>query len=147
MNDKTFSKHKILVETMIFYKNVTKFIEYSMRPSSLFTVSDLFFLFYLEDNKSATYYQLSQSLPYNSSYISKTIKKLESKGFIIRESISNKKVIRLSSVAIEALALRSDEKESFLKLLDENGLSIEELRSFFFTMIKFSKILSNTCEG
>jgi len=147
MNDKTFSEHKILVETMIFYKNVTRFMEYSMGPTSQFTVSDLFFLFYLEEKKSATYYQLSQSLPYNSSYISKTIKKMESKGFIIRESISNKKIIKLSEIALKTLDLRPGGREEFLTFLNENGLTVKELREFFFTMSKFSKILSNTCEG
>ncbi|UUV18353.1 hypothetical protein NRK67_13820 [Fusobacteria bacterium ZRK30] len=71
---------------------------------------------------------------------------MESKGFIIRESISNKKIIKLSEIALKTLDLRPGGREEFLTFLNENGLTVEELRGFFFTMNKFSKILSNTCE-
>lgn len=141
------SKHKMLVESMIFYKNLNKFMEHNLAHDSQFSVSDLFFLFYLEDKKSATYYQLSQSLPYNNSYISKTIKKMEAKGFIVREAISNKKVIKLTEIALETLSLREEKKDDILKIFENNGMTVEELRTFFLTMTKFSKILSNFHEN
>jgi len=117
-----------------------------MDERSEFSVTDLFFLFYLEDKKNPTYYQVSRDLPYNSSYISKTIKKLESKNFVTRETVENKKIIKLTPVAERALETRIDKKENFLEYLGEKGVSREEVISFFSTMNKFSSILAGTEE-
>lgn len=145
MNEKSFSRHKMLVEIMVFYKNATRFMESRKDSDSSLSISDLFFIFYLEDKKSATYYQLSQALPYNGSYISKTIKNMESKGIILREVVNNKKIIRLSDDAKKTLDMRLDVKDEFVEFLEENGLTKDDLKVFFTTMMKFSKILGNAC--
>lgn len=138
---------KMLVEVIVFYRNLMKFMDANKSLEYPITVTELFFILYLESREGVTYYQLSAELPYNSKLISRNINSLEEKGFIEREQEGRKKLIKLTSLGAQCLKRSSGGRDNFLKLLEEKGLSRDELASFFITMGKLSRILDKEIEG
>lgn len=132
---------KMLVDIMVFYKNVNRYMEVNMDSESGLSMKDIFFLFFIASMKETTYYELSRGLPYDPSYVSKTIKKLEELELIKREKRGNKKIIRVGERGIEILQSSGERRSVFLDIMEKRGVSSEELTSFFNTMGKISRIL------
>ncbi len=134
---------RMFVEVVVFYRNMMKFMEAHMCSDPGITVTELFFMLYLESREEVTYYQLSAELPYDSKLISRTIRKLEESGFIERKKEGRKKVIHVTSLGSQCLNWSSGGRGNFLKVLEDRGLSKKELLPFFMTMGKLSKILES----
>lgn len=131
----------MLVEVMLFYRNINKYPEVNGKSREGISVWDMFFLYFLEDREETTYYELSGLLPYNSSYIIRTIKKLEKAGMIVREKKGKKKVISLAEGGREVIEGNKAMRSDFISELKGGGVSIEELTAFFHTMEKLSSAL------
>lgn len=138
---------KMLVEVIVFYRNLMKFMDANKSLEFPITVTELFFILYLESREGVTYYQLSTELPYNSKLISRNINSLEEKGFIERKQEGRKKLIKLTPLGSQCLKRSSGGRDNFLKLLEAKGLPKDELASFFITMGKLSRILDKEIEG
>lgn len=134
---------KMLVEVIIFYRNMMRFMEANKCLEPEITVTELFFILYLESREGVTYYQLSRELPYDSKLISRSVRNLEEKGVIERKKDGRKKNIQLTSLGAKYIENSYGGRGNFLKVLEEKGLSREELFSFFMTMGKFSRILES----
>ena len=132
------------LDVINFNRDFTRFIESSLKfgpkEGVKIGINLRFFLMYISSKKTVTYYQLSQELPYDSSFISRTLKKLEDLKLINKEVMGNKKIISLTEDGNKKIEFKDGRKKLF-KTIENQGIPDKELMEFFATMKKLSKIL------
>lgn len=135
-------EENLFLEVVIFYKTVTNYLNDSLPKNSQLGIYEIFFLIFLEGlEEGTTCYELSKRFPFDKSYINKVINRLEEKGMIVKTREGKKKLITLTKESRSMFTEKIEAKNNFIKLLDKNNITDEELSDFIKLLKKLSKIL------